>query len=90
MSTTLITSKVGDLLKENFGVRFNLWVRVYAENDFIKVYSDAFGANNLQMETHARNLAYALYAFLIYSSDLSEKEYATFLFYMIDKQFSNA
>ena len=88
MSAALITSKVGELLKANYGVRFNLWTRAYAEKDFVKVYNDAFGEGNVKMVAYAQNLAYALYSFVIYSSDLTEKEYATFLFHIIDKQFA--
>ena len=90
MSVAIISSKVGDLLKANYGVRFNLWARVHAENDFVKVYLDTFGegGGNVKMVAYAKNLAYALYSFVIYSSDLAELEYATFLFHIIDKQFS--
>jgi hypothetical protein len=90
MSASLITSKVGVLLKENYGVRFNMWARVYAENDFVNIYSETFGGDNVRMVAYAKNLAYALHSFVIYSSELSEKEYATFLFNMIDKQFPTA
>lgn len=90
MSVAIISSKVGDLLKANYGVRFNLWARLHAENDFVKVYTDAFGEGNVKMVAYAKNLAYALYSFVIYSSDLAELEYATFLFHIIDKQFSTS
>ena len=90
MVSEQILSDLEDLLRENWGYKFNAWVKKDAEKAFIDIYKRAI-PNDVNCIVFAKNLYYAMESYVYFAdNNMIMKDLSVFLGRIIEKQTNNS
>ena len=83
-----ISQGISELLKNNKGYKFNMWLMTNAIDDIKQVYNLALGDDST-VAIYSNNLYYALLSFYRFNNNLHLAEYWGFIDSMIKLQINN-